>query len=130
LTTIWTIGHSNHELPAFLGLLTAAGIEVVADVRTQPYSRFRPHFNRPALQEALRSVGLRYVFLGELLGGRPVPEDLGPGLERLLAGAAKYRVAMMCSEEDPAKCHRGLAITPALEAGGVAVVHVRARQLG
>lgn len=140
---VWSIGHSVHEMPKFLGLLEGAGIEVVADVRSQPFSRFNSHFNREALRRALRDAGIQYVFLGAELGGRPPEADLydadghvlygeiaetsrfHDGLERLLEGADRFRVAMMCSEEDPTHCHRRLLITRVLVQQAVPVAHLR-----
>ncbi|MCA1704770.1 MAG: DUF488 domain-containing protein [Actinobacteria bacterium] len=141
--SIWTIGHSSHEMPRFVKLLQDACIDVVADVRSQPFSRFNPHFNREPLRTALREPDIRYVFLGGELGGRPPESEFydgdghvlygcvaetsrfRAGLERLLDGAASYRVAMMCSEEDPTNCHRRLLITRVLVDKGVLVVHLR-----
>ena len=141
--TIWSVGHSTHAMPAFLELLEAAGIQVVADVRSQPFSRFNPQFNRRELRAALRDAGLDYVFLGEELGGRPPERELydeaghvlygelakNPrfrgGLRRLIEGAERFRVAMVCSEEDPTHCHRRLLITRVLCDEGVSVLHIR-----
>src|SRR5262245_24427385 len=68
---ILTIGHSSHEPSRFLELLGRAEITVLADVRSSPYSQRLPQFNQPELQAALASSGIRYVFLGDSLGGRP-----------------------------------------------------------
>ncbi len=140
---IWTVGHSTHPADELLALLQAARIEVLADVRSQPYSRHNPQFRRENLQASLQEAGLRYVFLGTELGGRPPEpefydahgharydlvmgtERFGAGLDRLLIGAASYRVAIMCSEEDPARCHRRLLVTRALVQRGVEVRHLR-----
>jgi uncharacterized protein (DUF488 family) len=140
---VFTIGHSNHDAEQFVHLLRDAGIEVVADVRSQPFSRFNPHFNQGALQAALRAAEIRYAFLGDTLGGRPVEPDLydaaghvrydvvaqserfQAGVERLVEASTAARVAVMCSEEDPSRCHRRLLITPALAAREIAVVHLR-----
>lgn len=73
---IWSVGHSNHDMSRFLELVRGAGVEVVADVRSQPFSRFNPQFSRHELWAALRRAGLDYVFLGEELGGRPLEEEL------------------------------------------------------
>ena len=142
-TPIFTIGHSNHPLDAFVDLLKRHGINAVADVRSQPFSRRLPHFNREELEPALRQRGIVYVFLGEQLGGRPgqpsLYDDAGRvdyervrmqeffqhGLERLENARQKYTVALMCSEENPLACHRGLMIAPALAERGVASVHIR-----
>ena len=142
---LWSIGHSNHGPERFVELLQQHGIEAVADVRSQPYSRFSPHFRQTALRQLLAEAGLGYVFLGRELGGRPPEPDLyddagnvlydrvartgrfAEGLRHLLAGAATQRVAMMCSEEDPTRCHRRLLITQALLERGAppTVIHIR-----
>src|SRR5437868_7123062 len=71
-----SVGHSNHDWPSFLDLLRGAGVTAVADVRSSPYSRRLPEYNRGALEGALRANGLAYVYLGDLLGGRPADRDL------------------------------------------------------
>jgi uncharacterized protein (DUF488 family) len=140
---IWTVGHSNHPVDDLVDLLRAERIDVLADVRSQPYSRHNPQFRRENLKASLEEAGLRYVFLGAELGGRPPErefydargrarydlvtgtERFQAGLERLTTGAAAYRVVIMCSEEDPARCHRRLLITTALVKLGVGVRHIR-----
>jgi uncharacterized protein (DUF488 family) len=141
---VWTVGHSSHPVDQLTGLLQAARIEVLADVRSQPYSRHNPQFSRENLKRSLeQGAGLRYVFLGAELGGRPPEPEFHDGsghvrydlvraskrfrggLARLLTGAASYRVAIMCSEEDPVRCHRRRLITPALVQAGVEVRHLR-----
>jgi uncharacterized protein (DUF488 family) len=142
-TRIWTVGHSSHELPVLVELLRGPGIEVVADIRSQPFSRYNPQFNRRRLEQALSEAGIKYVFLGAELGGRPpepefydadghvrygamaATERFNSGIERLLAGAARYRVAILCSEEDPAHCHRRLLVGRVLTGRGIAVTHLR-----
>jgi uncharacterized protein (DUF488 family) len=142
-TNLLSVGHSNHTLERFLDLLREAGVTALADVRSSPFSRRQPHFNGPALAPVLRQADIAYVFLGDQLGGRPRPRSLydeegrvdyervratdffRKGLERLLQGAEEYRVAMMCGEEDPLDCHRGLMITPALGEQGVQPGHLR-----
>jgi uncharacterized protein (DUF488 family) len=138
-----SVGHSNHDLDRFLALLKQASVTAVADVRSSPYSRRLPHFNRGALESALRDQEIGYAFLGDLLGGRPPSPDLYDeegrvvyervrqtaafrrGLEQLLHGLEEHRIAMLCSEEDPLDCHRGLMITPALIEHGIAPLHLR-----
>jgi uncharacterized protein (DUF488 family) len=141
---LYSIGHSTQPFEALVKLLRQHEIQVVADVRTAPFSRFNPQFNRRDLQLGLREAGIEYVFLGKELGGRPDDEEFydpddhvlygrmaatprfRAGIERLLDGASQYRVAMMCSEEDPAECHRFLLITRVLHSEGVEVRHIRA----
>lgn len=126
---LWTIGHSNHAAERFGALLQQHGIESVADVRSQPYSRFSPHFRQSRLRQLLAEIGIGYQFLGDELGGRPkepgLYDDAGnvlydriarterfaEGLRQLMAAAATQQVAAMCSEEDPTRCHRRLLIT-------------------
>lgn len=142
---LWTIGHSNHPADRFLSLLQQHGIKTVVDVRSQPYSRFSPHFRQSRLRELLSEIGIDYLFLGDELGGRPKEPDLyddagdvvydrvaqterfADGLRRLMAAAATQRVAAMCSEEDPTRCHRRLLITRALLNGdsSPSVMHIR-----
>jgi hypothetical protein len=138
-----TIGHSQHEMAYFLELLCRAGVTAVADVRTSPYSGRHPQYNREELQACLKKEGLAYVFMGEQLGGRPgrpslyddegrvdyervrATEFFQEGLARLERAREKYTVALLCSEEDPLSCHRGLMIAPALLARGLDTLHLR-----
>ena len=73
--TLYSIGHSNHPLETFLQLLKAHAIEVLADVRSQPHSRYAPQFNQEALRRAVTQAGLRYPYLGKELGGRPAQQE-------------------------------------------------------
>jgi uncharacterized protein (DUF488 family) len=140
---LFTVGHSNHEPEAFLALLRRHGVTAVADVRSSPYSRRLPHFSRSHLEATLRSHGIAYVFLGQELGGRPSDpalyhaegwadyeriretEAFRRGVDRVLSGLDRYAVALMCGEEDPLDCHRGLMVTPALKALGLPPRHIR-----
>lgn len=79
MNPLFTIGHSTHEFSKFLALLKQYGIEVLADVRSRPSSRF-PWFNRPALEKELKANGIRYVFLGLELGARREERECYIGL--------------------------------------------------
>lgn len=143
MAEIYTVGHSNHSLEHFLALVAEARIEVIVDVRSFPFSRHAPQFNREGLSAALARAGVRYVFMGEELGGRPDGDEFydddahvlygrvaesdlfQEGLDRLEEGIDRYRVALMCSEEDPTGCHRHLLVTRVLAERGVEVVHLR-----
>ncbi len=142
---LWTIGHSNHPADRFLALLQQHSIETVVDVRSQPYSRFLPHFRQSRLRELLSEIGVGYLYLGNELGGRPKEPELydsagvvlydrvartehfAVGLRRLMATAASRQVAAMCSEEDPTRCHRRLLITRELLSDDIppTVMHIR-----
>jgi uncharacterized protein (DUF488 family) len=140
---IYTIGHSAHTAADFLKLLTAHGIEVLADVRSRPYSRYNPQFNRDALTSFIQAAGMRYLFLGKELGGkpqdldRPLADELvwehlrsrpvfRQGLTRLLEEARQARVCIMCAEADPVRCHRGQLLAPELATRGAQVRHILA----
>ncbi len=140
---IFTIGHSNHELGRFIQLLKGNKIEVLVDIRSNPYSRFASQFNKDNLTKAIQANGLKYLFLGKELGGRPKDREFydseghilysrlseSPlfleGIERVIDEIKSSRVALMCSEEDPAKCHRHLLVSKVLEDRGITVFHIR-----
>jgi uncharacterized protein (DUF488 family) len=140
---LFTIGHSNMSIEAFLELLHRHGVEVLVDVRTAPYSRFCPQFNGPELRQAAEASGLGYRFAGQALGGKPPDEALRgeegtpdydkiaatelyeEGLRGLEELAAACSVAIMCSEADPARCHREKLIARSLRGRGVEVQHIR-----
>jgi uncharacterized protein (DUF488 family) len=140
---VLTIGHSNHSLEALLRLLEAHGVTAVADVRSAPWSRLHPQFNREEFAAALKDAGICYSFLGKELGGRPAEPscyvngqvqyervaqtaEFRRGIERVLTGARSFRIALLCAEREPLDCHRGLLVSPALEKSGVSVVHIHA----
>lgn len=142
---LWTVGHSNHSVTHFVGLLRRCGIEVVADVRSQPYAKYASQFSQSPLRLKLTEAGVDYLFLGRELGGRPPEPDMydeegyvlygrlartprfDNGLARLQEIACKQRAAMMCSEENPTECHRRLLVARAvLERDPAAtVIHIR-----
>jgi uncharacterized protein (DUF488 family) len=141
--SVFTIGHSNLEFAKFVELLKQHNIQAVADVRSSPYSQFNPQFNRETLQHALQEHGISYVFLGEELGARRSEREcylngradyelivrtpaFGHGIERVVQGAAKMRVALMCAEKDPLDCHRCILVSPRLREHGLQVLHILA----
>jgi len=140
---IYTIGHSNHGIEKFLALLEQHGIETVVDVRSQPYSRFNPHFKYRALGQALEGAGLGYVFAGDGLGARPgdpacykegcVNFDLlarRPGCQEALArvrnAARGSRVCLMCAEKEPIACHRTLLVCRHMKDPELQIRHILA----
>lgn len=140
---VYTIGHSTHSLDSFASLLKRYEIDVLVDVRSCPYSRHVPQFNADNLREFLAAIGIRYVFLGDALGGRPRDRELYDehghivyariarrpafrrGLSKLEKQAETCRVAVLCSEEDPVHCHRRLLVGNALMEQGIKVTHIR-----
>ena len=141
LPGVLTIGHSTHTLEAFLELLKQHDVTAVADVRSVPYSRFNPQYNREPFAEALEAKGIRYVYLGNDLGGRSedpscyedgrirydrvaATESFRGGLARVVNGATKYRVVLMCAEKEPLECHRTLLVSRALHERGIDVAHI------
>jgi len=140
--TIYTIGHSHVSIERFLGLLALHCIDTLTDVRSQPHSRFVPHFNRQALQTALAQVGIAYRYFGDRLGGRPSePQYYCPdgsidynllaqslpyreGLRALQDEARQSRLAIMCAEADFRRCHRYWLLTRSLVTAGVEVQHM------
>ncbi len=138
-----TIGHSTHAAAAFVALLKRHGVTAVADVRSTPHSRFNPRFDREPLAAALAAEGVRYLWLGRALGGRPddpacyvegriryarvaATEPFRRGLARVLREAAGHRTALMCAEKEPLDCHRTLLVARALDGKGVDVAHIHA----
>ncbi|MGH8249032.1 MAG: DUF488 family protein [Gammaproteobacteria bacterium] len=139
--SIYTIGHSTHPVEWFVQLLQGHGITAVGDVRSAPYSRMNPQFNREALKEALKEAEISYVFLGEELGARSKDpscyrngkvdyellartEPFRSGLERVQKGAITQRIALMCAEKDPLDCHRTILVARKLVERGLLVNHI------
>ena len=150
---VYTIGHSNVAIASIVALLRQHRIQVVVDVRSVPYSQYKPQFNREALERELDKAGLKYEFLGDKLGGHPTdpscykdgrlpPEGANflklvnyeevarkdwylAGIERLLEIARQRIVAVMCGEEDPSQCHRHHLIAQTLLNRAVEVYHIR-----
>ena len=131
-TKIFTVGHSNRTIEEFIELLVQHQISAIADVRSQPYSRFTPHFNREDIKASLKERQIDYVFMGEELGARRnesccyvdkqakyelIKETpaFKSGLERIQKGANTHKIAMMCSEKDPITCHRTILISKCLK---------------
>jgi uncharacterized protein (DUF488 family) len=140
---IYTIGHSNHASEKLIELLQKQSITCLVDVRSQPYSRYNPQFNREPLATALQKACIRYLSMGASLGGRPEQKDLydagqerpnysrqrqtqlyQQGLQQLVKVAQLERIAIMCSEGNPHECHRQWLITPDLLDAGLTVLHI------
>lgn len=142
-SSLYTIGHSDHETPRFLDLLGLHKITAIADVRSSPYSQRFPQFDRECLAASLRKCGIKYVFVGDELGARRVePEcyvdgqarydliaettSFRAGIRRVVEGMSQHRVALMCAEKDPITCHRSILVCRHLRTANLAIKHVLA----
>jgi len=138
---IYSIGYSSYAISDFVKAIVAYGIDVIADVRSQPYSRYKPEYNRENLKQTLKQNGIAYVFLGDQCGARiQAPEcyvngkvsfelvkrnkDFQTGLQRLRKGMQTHRIAIMCAERDPINCHRAILICRNLRAHDVVINHI------
>jgi len=139
--SVYTVGHSTHSIEVFVALLERHGITAIADVRSAPFSRFNPQFNKDVLANDLKAQRIQYVFLGRELGARATDASLyeegrvrytrlakselfKEGIARVLQGARQHRIALMCAEREPLECHRTLLVAQALEEHGVDVLHI------
>lgn len=139
---IFTIGYGARSLEAFLAVLKTYEIGYLIDVRSVPHSKFKPEFSRREFEAAVQAAGIRYVFMGESLGGKPDDPDCyedgkvmyervrekafyRQGIDRVQAAFEKQlRVALMCSEGKPEQCHRSKLLGETLDAAGIPVVHI------
>jgi uncharacterized protein (DUF488 family) len=139
---IYTIGYGARDFAAFLEVLEAHAIEYVLDVRSTPYSRFKPEFSKDALGQALREAGIHYAYLGRQLGGQPEDSScyvdgkvdyaavrrlpaFQEGIDRVeRAFRQGRRVALMCSEGKPELCHRSKLLGQSLDERNIPVLHI------
>jgi uncharacterized protein (DUF488 family) len=140
---LYTIGHGTRKPLDLLVLLRKYGIDFLIDVRSTPYSKFNPQFNQAELEVFLRDNGIRYVFMGDSLGGRPkdpgcydeegrvdyeeikAKEFFIKGIDRLKTAYQKeVNVVLMCSESKPCECHRSKLIGRVLDTERVEVQHI------
>ena len=139
----FTIGHSTHTVEKFGELLAKNGVNCVIDVRTAPYSKYVPQYNKENIERELKKLNMIYLFMGAELGAmRKDPDLFFPGggvdyarvrelesfkrgIERVIDGIDKgFRIALMCAEKDPLDCHRFILVTYALKQRGVEVSHI------
>lgn len=139
---IYTVGYGARTLEALVEILKTHRISTVVDVRSAPYSRFKPEFSKDALERTLKQHGLRYLYLGDALGGRPADPDCyvddrvdyervkqkdsyRSGIERLRAAWQRgVRFVILCSEGKPEQCHRSKLIGESLAALAIPVAHI------
>jgi len=141
LNELFTIGYFPHTLDSFLGVLQKYKISALTDVRSMPYSRFKPEFNQEQLKKFLKLHGIAYVFLGDYCGARvedpscyvggkvdyglvAESQKFKEGIERIKKGMEKFRIALMCAEKDPITCHRTILICRNLLSTGVKIKHI------
>ena len=139
---IYTIGHSSMTQESFVDILKSFKIDIVVDVRSSPYSKFVSHFNRENIKKSLIENGMRYIFLGDYIGGKPRDKKYyengkvnymlksrsdrySEGINRIIELNNENDIVLMCSEEDPYNCHRHNLITQTLVKKGLDVIHIR-----
>lgn len=138
---LFTVGYSPYERESFLSVLKKYKITAVADVRSLPFSQFKPEFNRDQLSEFLKKNEIVYVFLGDVCGAKIEDKScqvdgridytlvakkhkFSECLKRIINGMNKFRIALMCSEKDPIMCHRTILICRNLISYNVSVKHL------
>lgn len=140
--SIFTIGYGNRGIEEFIEILKKYEIKVLIDIRSIPYSRFRPSFNTNVLQQYLLNESISYRFMGKELGGKPDDENLyqnknpdydkmretlnyQKGISYLEAGMEfNYKMAIMCAELDFRNCHRNKLVGIDLQKKGYDVLHI------
>lgn len=138
---VLTVGHSTHSIDMFVKLLRLHGVTALADVRSAPFSRLNPQFNKGALAGNLKLQCMKYVFLGRELGARSNDpscyengrvqyarlartDQFQKGIARVIRGTRDHRIALMCAEREPLECHRTLLVARSLEKEGISVAHI------
>ena len=143
MNTIYTIGHSIYEIKDFVKLLKQNQINTIVDVRSAPYSKFAPQYNREALKKYLKQNSICYIFMGNLLGARYEDKTLlfddgkvdfkkvqetknfQDGVMRLQKGIEKgYSISLMCSEKEAFDCHRFGLISEFLSKKSIEINHI------
>ncbi|MDD2191183.1 MAG: DUF488 domain-containing protein [Bacteroidales bacterium] len=139
-TTLYSIGHGNKSIEEFKKELFSFGIDYIVDVRSMPYSKWNPDFNRLNMEKIFKKS---YTYMGDVLGG--LPEDktfhdsegkflygvmaekdsFKKGLQRLIiANEKQIKIAIMCSESNPSDCHRSKLIGEELLKIGISIKHI------
>lgn len=141
MNKLYTIGYSSFEIPEFIETLQKNEVSAVADVRSSPYSKFKPDFNRGNLKTSLKKNNIEYVFLGDYCGARisdpscyvdgkasytliKEKEKFKVGLNRIIKGLEKYSIALLCAEKDPITCHRNILICRNLKQFDIEIFHI------
>ena len=141
LNTLFTVGYSVHTPDSILELLKRHGVNAVADVRSQPYSHYKPDFNKENIELVFKKNEILYVFLGNECGARISASEcyvggkvdyrriaahqlFKSGIDRLINGLKKFRIALMCAEKDPITCHRTILICKNLKQYDIDIKHI------
>lgn len=142
MSTIYTIGHSVHEISYFISLLKKYDIDLVLDVRSTPFSKYAPQFNKEVLRETLGDNNIQYTFLGDSFGARQKDASLygeddildfckvlnserfNETLNQVIDNINGANMALMCSEKEPIDCHRSILISRAFKDKGIEVNHI------
>jgi len=141
MNDLFTIGYSPHTLDSFLNSLRAYDINALVDVRSSPFSHYKPEFNQDTLKGFVKSNNITYVFLGNYCGARVedpscyangkvdfklVAENqkFKEGLMRIKKGMEKFSIALMCAEKDPITCHRTILICRNLWNANINIKHI------
>ena len=140
---VFTIGHSVSPIEEFMDLIKAFGINCIVDVRSIPYSKYAPQYNKDSLKEYLSRNQVRYLSMGKEFGARRDEKELYAregyldfnkvrlsksflqGVERIMQGLAKgFVIALMCTEKVPVDCHRTIMVAKGLHDKGIEVAHI------
>ena len=140
---IYTIGYGSRSIERFVEVLQRYEIAYLVDVRSAPYSRYKPEFSKVELASELQRQGIRYLFMGDTLGGRPDDENCydedgsvdyekikatqfyADGIDRIRTAFSQQQlVALMCSEGRPEECHRSKLIGVTLTDEEIPVIHI------
>ncbi|MDO8873129.1 MAG: DUF488 domain-containing protein [Methanoregula sp.] len=140
----FTIGYGDYPIDRFITFLQNISIDVIIDVRSSPYSRFNPHFNREYLEKSLNRSEIGYRYMGDKIGGRYTDPGLlfpdGTVNYRKVQNTEKFqeginevlsiissgkKIALMCVEKEPERCHRFALISPVLQLKGISIIHIR-----
>lgn len=139
--SIYTIGHSTMRIDEFIMLLKKHMVTALVDVRSSPYSRHNPQFNRDKFEDSLKDHGIKYIFMGDALGARSDNPSCHEGgrvfyarlaeqaefkkaLDRIQEGSKEYRIALVCAEKEPLDCHRTILVAEELRKKGMDIVHI------
>ncbi|UTY23688.1 DUF488 domain-containing protein [Treponema denticola] len=141
MKTLYSIGYSSYNIEVFINILKSMHIDAIVDVRSSPYSRYKPEYNKETLKQKLLDNNIYYVFLGSELGARSEDDtcyigdradysrisktdNFKKGVNRLINGLEKYTIALMCAEIDPLRCHRNILVCRSIRKYNVNISHI------